>query len=288
MVISGRGSNIELPEVAEFHQICEQEIKFPVHLSKEKRHYPEFETVIGWMQAIGLEDRIFAREILSLDDKSGFFEEADGDLVWGNQVQDLVVRKTLEKGEGLKATLERVTGYLYWTDEFVQADVALVYGGNKSNPLRAKIASGIYKEGRARKLLFTGRGPVWKTGDSDTRTEARAYADMATNEGVNPDDIILEEEAITVADNGRRSLKRLAELGLKPKNIALVTSWFCMRRAVGMLWKHVPNETQIYAVPAVSLSGNFALEGWYKNPEGIRVIFNEFVKMRMAVDIDTA
>ncbi len=288
MVKSLRGSNKELPAVAEFHQIYQEEYKLSVHPDKIGRNYPRFESVIDWMKAIGVEDNIFAREIKSASSDKEFFGEADRDLIWGEEIQEEVVKKTLENQEKIWGELEGVTEHLCWKDGFDQAEVALVYGGNKSNPLRARIAAELYKAGRVKKLLFTGRGPVWKPEDQDKRTEARAYADMAINEGVNPADIILEEEAITVADNGGRSLKKLSELGIRPNRIAVVTSWFCMRRAVGMLWKYVANDMEILAVPAISNTGNFGLDNWYKNPEGIRVIFNEFVKMRMAVDIDSA
>lgn len=288
--LSLRTSQQQLPAVTEFHQTCESEFSYPTNKEKAGKHYPDFEVVVDWVKALGISSEIFTREISPPKNGKGFYLESDKDLIWGKENQEAVVSKTLAKNTEIdtEEVLKSVTRYLNLEDHFEKADVGIVYGGNKKNPTRPTKAMEIYKAGKVSRLLFTGRGPVWKLEDEDKRTEARAYADFVINRGVNLSDILLEEDAITMADNGRRSLGLLDRLGIKPRSIVIVTSWYCMRRAVGMLWKHMSAEAKIYSAPAIPAEGSFTLNSWYKNPDGIRTVFNEFVKMRMAVDLDSA
>jgi uncharacterized SAM-binding protein YcdF (DUF218 family) len=170
----------------------------------------------------------------------------------------LVVQKTLKTKD--TSALQQVTEYLNMSDTFDKADVAIVFGGNKTNPTRPNLAADLYKAGKVSKLIFSGKGPVWQKEESAI-SEAEAYAEFAKQAGVPESAIVLEEDSISVADNVRRSVDLIQRTGIKHKKIVAVTSWFCMRRTIGMIWKYVPNSIEIYAVSAISSSGNFTLEG---------------------------
>ena len=73
------------------------------------------------------------------------------------------------------------------------------------------------------------------------------------------------------------------ELSIPYKSIILVTVWFAMRRSWAHMMKYVPQGTKLYRVSsALTPASNFTTNGWWKNEIGIKIIFNEFGKLKIS------
>lgn len=146
-----------------------------------------------------------------------------------------------------------VTVWVYsLMDSTRDADVAIVLGAavitDKPSPVFAqRIQHGIdlYKQGRVKKLLFTGAQNRF-----DTRSEAGAGRDMAVEQGVPDEDILLEEMSGTTWGNVVYSWDIMRREGL---DVALVVSdpmhmfrAMAMTSRVGMRAYSSPTPTSMY------------------------------------------
>ncbi len=77
-------------------------------------------------------------------------------------------------------------------------------------------------------------------------------------------------------------------LGMSYKRITTVGSWFMQRRAWSHLMKLSPPKTQIFCTNAPILSSDLKKDSWHKSKIGIKVIFGEFVKLKLSVALNTA
>jgi len=72
-------------------------------------------------------------------------------------------------------------------------------------------------------------------------------------------------------------------LGIPYNSIILVTVWFAMRRSWAHMMKYVPRDTKLYRVNStLTPASNFRLDQWWKNEIGIKIIFNEFGKLKIS------
>ena len=117
------------------------------------------------------------------------------------------------------------------------ADVIICLGDSLSKPetinmeLKIEKAVELFKQGRAKKIIFTGG----YTGGPDL-SEAKFMADIAVKLGVPERDIILEEKATTTAGNAYYSQKIIDRH--KFKSAIIVASPYHLRRA-GYIFKKV-------------------------------------------------
>ncbi|MBI4815149.1 MAG: YdcF family protein [Deltaproteobacteria bacterium] len=107
------------------------------------------------------------------------------------------------------------------TPEKCSGDVALVPSGDPDNR-RTRRAVELLRAGRVRKILITGRG---YGGDS-----AWVLARFAIDVGARPEEVLVEPEATSTAENIARSLPILKEQ--KTRRVLIVTNAPNARRAV--------------------------------------------------------
>lgn len=262
-------SYVQLPAVTELKKIMEKEAWRDPAKGKENKHYPDFKLAVEWMKLIGLDDQIFC---------SNFpWEEVLGR---GLELGKSVVEKTL--GASDEDIYKRIVEYLGDADEPRKADLIFVFGSK--SPLRMEKAIELWGRGMATKIFVTGGHPNYESGPA----EAEVYRQLAVGRGVPEDAIIIEPQSITIADNVRRSLNLFEEIGLEYGRMILVTNWFAMRRSWAFMMKYIPAEYKLYRVISeVKEGGDFDPKLWWKNPNGIRVVFNEFVKMKTGVALNT-
>ena len=86
-----------------------------------------------------------------------------------------------------------------------QSDVIFVFGSAKN--MRIAKAVELYHSGVASKIMATGAAPHWAASQGENNiTEAQRIADYAITHGVPAGNIIIEDQAISIPDNVKRSI----------------------------------------------------------------------------------
>lgn len=259
----------QLASIKETEEIMRKESKRRLIDSKVKVHFADFSSVIEWMKLIEFETTIF-NEKLS-------WQEI---ISRGEEQKNEIVKKTL----GLVLEPKAVTAYLGETDIPEKSDLIMLFGSNSKK--RVEKTWKIWQEGLAEKVIITGGRPNYI--DDDIKSEAEIFEDDLVTLGVPKEKIIVENKSITIPDNVRSSLNLLDSLGEKCESIIIVLAWFAMRRAWVHLMKYGNENIRIYRTEAEIMDPNLMKENWYKNELGIKTIFDQFVKMKVAEAMNTA
>lgn len=266
----------KLPGTDELRKIMEYEAKRDVPLEKMGTHYPDFEAFIRLVDHFLIDAEFFRRRSSAEDWMSlGYLEKVDG------LIEDLA-RKVSSAGDDCRPLFDACYDYLSQEDDLKKADCIFAFGGK--TPLRIEKAIQLYKDGWSEKLILSGHGPY--TGRAEI-SEAERYRDIAIEAGIPTESIILEKESITIPDNVRRSLNVFDEIKFEPKSIILVNSPQPQRRGWCLFKKYLPNGIELIRQNCPTAE-RYSRDGWFTNSEGIRVVLNEFIKMKIAVTLNTA
>lgn len=264
-----RTSNTELPSSAELNTILSIEAQRPVPPSKAEKHYPDFQALVALLEYLNLPSRLFTNETAS-------HTEANEQ---GKELIDSLVLKLLSlKSEQRPAyLLNDIYGYLSENDPKEAADLIFV-PGSKTH-LRIEKAIELYKKNYAPKMLISGGAPYYK---NNQIPEAEWHKEIAVNAGVPASSILTESRSISLPDNVRASLNMLDEQGIKYKSLILVNSPYSQRRCWAHFMKYTEEGTKIIRINS-DTKPELQKEHWFKSETGIRVITNEYAKMRVAV-----
>lgn len=276
-MVKKRTSYTQLPSTDELEQILKKEAQRPLLRGKEKTHFVEFESVINWLKILGLSPSFFEKD---LDWKKI--------VVAGAKVEPEVMKRTLqvvkERKRRALEVLKNVTNYLGREDKPEKSDLIFVFGSQ--NLGRIQKAVELLKENLTQVIFISGGQPHYQ--DQESKSEAAIFKKYAVECGVPEEKIIVEPNSITFADNVRRSLNLMDKLKISYSKMILITAWFSLKRAWSHMMKYIPLEAKLFRVSAPLSEGSpLAPNAWYKNEQGIRVIFNEFVKMRIGVSLNT-
>ena len=259
----------QLPSVKETEEILKKEAKRNVIRSKVGVHFASFASVIEWMKQIGVDSRIF-----------------EDDLSWqeiiyeGERLKTTIVENTL----WVNAEPKSVTDYLMESEEPKKSDVIMLFGSNSKK--RVEKTWEWWQKGLANKIIITGGRPYYI--EENIKSEAEIFETDLIALGVPKEKIMIEDKSITIPDNVRSSFNLLDKNNIKCESIIIVLAWFAMRRAWAHLMKYGPENIKIYRTWAEIIDPNLAKENWYKNELGIKTIFDQFVKLRVAEVMDTA
>jgi len=269
--ISNRKNPSELPAVKELEAILKREAKRLVAQGKENKHFARFELFIRWLKLIGLSPDILNKNVT--------WQEL---VAFGFDMQPKIVSKTLDiikKGNSeLEDLMKSITKYLGEEDKPHLSDVIFVFGSKSL--ARIEVAVNLYKQGLAPRIFISGSMPIYEKRE---KSEAVIFKEWAIEHGVPSRDIIIHDTAISVPDNVRGGLNMMDELSIPYKSIILVTVWFAMRRSWAHMMKYVPQGTKLYRVSSLlTPASNFTTNGWWKNEIGIKIIFNEFGKLKIS------
>ena len=160
----------------------------------------------------------------------------------------------------------------------------MIFVFGSSNLARAEKAVELYKKDLAPKIIFSGGSPIY---DPVRPVEAREYRRLALKQGVPDKAIIVEDQSITTADNIKCSLNLLDQLKVKLEKIILVNSPSSQRRGWCHFKKYLPDKIKLFRINCAT-KPEYNKVNWFRNEAGIRIILNEFVKMKVAVILDTA
>jgi uncharacterized SAM-binding protein YcdF (DUF218 family) len=142
----------------------------------------------------------------------------------------------------------------------IPADVIIALG---TNDLRvAHFAAKLFRHGFGETLLCTGGfahqsdllATAWP------KTEAEMYADIAAENGVPRDRILLEKRATNTAENIRFSRDLLVAYGIRPRNVVIAVKPFMQRRVGATLAVEWPEMPASLSSPEMALDDYFTEE----------------------------
>lgn len=241
---------------------------------KEGLHFPDFQLAEKWLKLINIDAGIFTSK--------STWEEV---ITKATEMGEKVVVRTLAlaKDNRMAELAGEINLYLGEEDNIDTADLIFVFGSQ--NLARIQTAVDLWRQKRAALIMISGGSPFYK---QNRQSEAVRFQRYAVEQGVPSKKIIIETKAITVADNVRRGLSLLEERQISYRKMILIMVWYAMRRSWACMNKYIPQGYRVYRVcPPVEATSDFDQECWWKNPNGIRVVFNEFVKMRGGVILNT-
>ncbi len=272
-----RTNFISLPDIHELKNIIAAEARRPVFPGKENVHYPNFTSILALLNYYAISDEFFGTSIT-------FADIENRDLIdTVNTCASQTIEKILEDTSPPQAILDAVYDYLSEEDEPEPANIIMVFGAK--TPARISKAVELYKSGLAPIICISGGHPFY--GTDKATTEAEIYKQYATQNGVPETAIIIEDKSITIPDNVWRTLSLLEAKNEMPTSIILVNSPYVQRRGWAQFRKYTSDSTKFFRVNSATID-TYSKTGWFTNADGIKVVFNEFAKMRISVSLNTA
>lgn len=263
----------QIPNSQELKEILSKEARRDIPIEKADAHFPDFSALIKVTESLGLDCDFLKTEYSISDlDNPSVYESADAIL---NSIAERIEEIDIE-------LLNSLYDYLAEEDKLERADYIFVYGSKST--IRIEKAVELWKAGYAPKILISGSMPIY---DQREKNEAETLKEYALQNGVPEENIILESESITLPDNVKRSLNMLDTTRKGITKLILVNSPFAQRRGWCHFMKFSDSSYQFIRANS-NASEMFSRKGWYKNEDGIKIIINEYLKMKVSVILNTA
>jgi hypothetical protein len=179
------------------------------------------------------------------------------------------------------ALYEKVYASLVPEQDDSVSETLFVFGA--ASNARIERAVELYKQGVSAKIIISGHRPHY---GQETESEAVRMVEFAQHAGVPASDLVLEDSAITIPDNVKRSIDLLFTLNWKPASVTLIATDFVLSRAKMDWYKFAPWDVEIKVVAPRSQSANFTKEGWYKNEKTVALVLNEYAKLIIETKVD--
>ncbi len=265
-----------LPTGSELAAILEREATREIPSDRKSTHFVDFSTCDALLAVLGIEMR--------LSDPVPEPPQLDELIRRGDELVEQIVDRLVKRHQEpeVAQSCNNVYDYLSQTDPVQAADLLLVFGAK--TPLRIEHAVNLYKQGLAPRILVSGHAPLTS---EEIVSEAERYRDYALAQGVPAEAVLLENTSITIPDNVRCSLNLLDERGEQPSSIILVNSPYVQRRGYAHTQKYIWSKTKIIRQNC-GTAEKYQQDRWYTSIEGIKVIMNEFIKLKIAVALNTA
>lgn len=267
-----------LPSSQVLDEALRIEAKREIPEGKQNSHFPKFNLFLSWLKAIEVDTDFFENP-----------EKWNNLIDSGNEIRKTVAQFTIEQvdknNQDLIAVLKSIEEYL-GAEHLIPENIDLLFIFGSKDLGRVRKASEIFHSHNVKKVLITG-GSRYDSEQSGL-PEAQVFKEEALRLGIPENKIIIEPNSITIADNVRSGLNLLDELSVDYKNIVTMVSWFAQRRAWSHLSKYTSSSVDIICVNSDPKSIELSPGSWFKHEIGINVVFSEFIKMKMAVMIDTA
>ena len=266
-----------LPSFEEIKAILAKESDIDIPAANQNKHFVTFHSLINVLDYLGIDASIFKNDYAQfhsgLDKVREFLSNLEPVLPHLEQA----VYSKAQKPEFIDL-LNDLYKYLAKEDKPEKADLIFVFGSKAK--FRIDRALQIYKSGFANKILISGKGPSY---DINAISEAESLASYARRKGVRRDSILIEPDSISIPDNVKRSLKIIYRHSFK--KIILVNSPFSQRRGYAHFLKF-SHGLDLLRVNA-NVSDKFSENAWFKNKDGLKVVFGEYIKMHIAYLLNT-
>lgn len=191
------------------------------------------------------------------------------------------IAEYIKAHQGLSEVYEKLYKSLVPKQDDSASEALFVFGA--ASNARIERAVELYKQGGSSKIIISGHQPHY---GQESESEAMRMAKFAQQAGVPASDLILEESAITIPDNVKRSIDLLITLNWKPTSITLIATDFVLSRAKMDWYKFTPWDIEIKVIAPQSQSLNFTKEGWYKDEKTIALVLNEYSKLVLETKVD--
>lgn len=276
-----RTSATQIPSFDELSQIMLLESKRQPPKNKQTIEYGDYSSILKLCDFFNIETSIFT----VLKPTSKYLLESTG-------LKNLVVTKILDtlknekKDKKLYDIFNQMYDYLSESDELKSEDkfdTIFVFGS--SSTIRAQKAIELYHAGFGNSITISGHKPFYK---DRADTEAEYLANYAVELGVKKENIIIENQAISLPDNVKRTLDLWEydqKIQFKPEKIIIVTSPFSMRRGY-IEWLKFPDYKLQINRQCSDVSVALNQDNWYKTESSLNIILNEFIKIRGEYLID--
>jgi uncharacterized SAM-binding protein YcdF (DUF218 family) len=143
----------------------------------------------------------------------------------------------------------------------------------------AERAAQLYLAGYGEHLLFSG-GYGLGTRGRFTEPEAQVFARRAIQLGVPADQVLTEETATNTGANITLAAKLLAERGMHPQSILLVTKPYMERRAWATFKKQWPSPQPRMTVTSPQIDYEHYFAGAYPKSQEIRIMLGDMQRIR--------
>jgi uncharacterized SAM-binding protein YcdF (DUF218 family) len=143
----------------------------------------------------------------------------------------------------------------------------------------AERAAQLYLAGYGKHLVFSG-GYGLGTSGRFTQPEAQVFARRAIQLGVPADQILTEETATNTGANITLGAKLLAEHGVRPDSVLLVTKPYMERRAWATFKKQWPSPQPRVTVTSPQIDYDHYFTGAYCKPREIRIMLGDMQRIK--------
>jgi len=148
----------------------------------------------------------------------------------------------------VKKLAKTVWDYGLMHHDMKKVDAIIVFGSY--NPIVGKRAAELYKAGYAPIVVFSGKfsdsTSVWE------KTEAETIANIAIENGLPKNKILLEKEATNSGENTTFTKKLLSNMGIHPKKIIVVHKPYAERRAYATVRAQWPEVDVVVTSPNIT------------------------------------
>jgi uncharacterized SAM-binding protein YcdF (DUF218 family) len=143
----------------------------------------------------------------------------------------------------------------------------------------AERAAQLFLAGYGDHLVFSG-GFGLGTSGRFTEPEAQVFARRAIRLGVPADQILTEETATNTGANITLGAKLLAEHGMRPQSILLVTKPYMERRAWATFKKQWPSPQPRVTVTSPQIDYDHYFAGVYPKSQEIRIMLGDMLRIK--------
>lgn len=267
-----RTSGAQLPSATELWHILEKESQWlAIHFDYFDR-YPEI-----FKAHMKLSRLAASNDSWILNYKNISLEEIDRQLIRNHDELKRYIIAHPEQSE----LYEEIYTSLIPKQIYEKSDAIFVFG----SPSDARIdrAVELYQQGISNKIIISGKGPHYGLND---QSEASRMALRAEEKGIPAEAIIIEDQAITIPDNVKRTIDLLVLRNFKPASLTVVATDCILQRANMDWYKFVPWEMKIFPIGVEVQSAGFTKKGWYKDSNTTNVVLNEYAKLIFESKID--
>lgn len=178
-----------------------------------------------------------------------------------------------------------ISDFIFVEDRLEKADAILIPGG--SYPELPERAAGLWKENYAPYVVPSGKYSVTCGKFSGVKskaerygkeypTECAFYTDVLERNGVAPDCILGEDQAVFTAQNAWFTKRLLDAKGIRPKKAILCCKGYHARRCL-MYYQFTFPDTEFIIAPVYV--NNITGENWYRTPAGREKVLGELTRL---------
>lgn len=176
--------------------------------------------------------------------------------------------------------IERITDYIFVSDEPYKVDAIFVVGGSLS--IAGELASELYKDGYSKTIIVGGKYSVKRDCFPlpEYETEFDFYRDILIRNGVNEADIYGEAQSEYTKQNAEFAKKVVDENNLSVNSAIIVCKSFHARRCLLFYKMYFPDVD----FKVVTFDGfDVSKDNWHKTDYGKKRVFGELKRIKEQV-----